>query len=310
MNIIEKVALFSDLLESLKSISYYSQGDFDTIEGKAKMYIRKFFGDKSYYLEEIERISYSPKVYSLSSGDELFESHFKSGLKKLRTLFEIILEDLKHSTNYEVVPIEITNRKTKQKPITQNKKSSLNDKQIHILIASPGDVVEDRELLLNSLETKFRRAEYESRCGYRIIVRGWEELASQSGYGQDIINTEILSKVDIVLAVFKHKLGTPTKDLGTGEERSKSGTAEELLYTIRNNDVENPPLGMAYFYSEAPKMSFDSPSLITSLKDWENLKKFKEDIKDDILYKSYKYGEDLLDTVCEDIVKNIEKYFA
>ena len=310
MNIIEKISLFSNLLESLNNVSYYSRDDFDTIEGKAKMYIRKFFGDNSHYLEEIERISYSPRMFFASSENDFFEDHFNSGLKKLRTLIGVILKDLKLSTNYEAVPIEFTSRKTKQKPITRNKKSSLNNKEIHILIASPGDVVEDRELLLNSLETKFRRAEYESRCGYRILVRGWEELASQSGYGQDIINTEILSKVDIVLAVFKHKLGTPTKDLDTGEERSKSGTAEELLYAIRNNDVKNPPLGMAYFYSEAPKMSFDSPSLSTSLKDWDDLKKFKEDIKDDILYKSYKTGEDLLDTACEDIVKNIEKYFA
>lgn len=118
---------------------------------------------------------------------------------------------------------------------------------------------------MNSLETKFRREEFESQCGKRIIVRGWEELSSQSGYGQDIINEQVLKNVDIVLAVFKHKLGTPTVDPITSIKREESGTAEELLFAINNASTISPPLGMAYFFCEAPKISFDSIDFEKSL---------------------------------------------
>ena len=310
MTINEQIRLFEDLLTQLQKVNYYSKDNFDTLEGKAKMYVRKFFGDKSHYLEEIESIRYSPIMFFSDSDDRIFANSFNSGVKSLCNLVIVIIEELKLSTNYEITNTENNVKESKPKPALQGKRDSLNEKEIHILIASPGDVVEERELLLNSLETKFRRAGYETRCGYRVIVRGWEELATQSGYGQDIINKQILEKVDIVLAIFKHKLGSPTKDIASGKERSKSGTAEELLYAIRNKDIDNPPLGMAYFYNEAPKISFDSPNFDNALKNWNELKDFKEDIKEDILYKSYKSPDELLDTSCEDIVKNIENYFA
>lgn len=310
MNIKEQIDLFKNLLTELQKVNYYSKENFDTLEGKAKMYVRKFFGDKSHYLDEMENINYSPTIFFGDSDDSYFASSFNSGVKSLCNLIIVIIEDLKLSTNYEPTAENKKSNPTATKPTSYGKRISKNDKEIHVLIATPGDLAEERELLLNSLESKFRRAGYETRCGYRIIVRGWEELATQSGYGQDIINEQILNQVDIVLAAFKHKLGTPTKDTSTGKKRSKSGTAEELLYAVRNEEIESPPLGMAYFYLEAPKMSFDSPNLKTAMENWEQLKEFKEEIKDDILYKSFKSGEDLLDISCEDLVKNIETYFA
>lgn len=310
MNIKEQIDLFTNLLEELQKITYYSKENFDTLEGKAKMYVRKFFGDNSHYLDEIENISYSPMIFFGGSDDSYFARSFNSGVKSLCNLIIVIIEDLKLSTNYESTSESKKSKHVVPKPSIIRKRNSINDKEIHVLIATPSDLSEERELLLNSLESKFRRVGYETRCGHRIIVRGWEELATQSGYGQDIINEQILKQVDIVLAAFKHKLGTPTKDVNTGDKRSKSGTAEELLYAIRNQEVENPPLGMAYFYLEAPKMSFDSPNLKTAMENWEHLKEFKEDIKNDILYKSFKSGEELLDISCEDLVKNIETYFA
>ena len=249
-------------------------------------------------------------IYFGDSDDSYFATSFNSGIKSLCNVITIIIEDLKLSSNYEITISNQANAKISTSQPQMGKRSSINAKEIHVLIATPGDLSEERELLLNSLESKFRRAGFEARCGYRIMVRGWEELASQSGYGQDIINSQILSKVDIVLAAFKHKLGTPTKDIATGADRSKSGTAEELLYAIRNKEINNPPLGMAYFYIEAPKMSFDSPDLKLAMDNWEKLKTFKENIKDDILYKGFKSAEDLLATCCEDLVKNIELYFV
>ncbi len=86
---------------------------------------------------------------------------------------------------------------------------------------------------------------------------------SQTGYGQDIINSDLVNQANIILAVFKHKLGTPTINPNNLQKRSDSGTAEELLSAIRNKKLENEPLGMAYFYYEAPVISL--PQLISIL---------------------------------------------
>ncbi len=170
-------------------------------------------------------------------------------------------------------------------------------------------MIRERELLLDKLETKFRRDHYEERCGARIIVEGWESIASQTGYAQDIINSDLVSKSNIILAVFRHKLGSPTIDIKTGKDRSPSGTAEELLYAIRNKLLTNPPLGMAYFYANAPVLSLDSVDFEKTKTNWERLKEFREEIKNEILYKTYKHEEEILEITCKDICDNIIKYF-
>jgi len=112
------------------------------------------------------------------------------------------------------------------------------------------------------------------------------------------------------LAIFKHKLGSPTIDVKTGKDRSQSGTAEELLFAIRNKLILTPPIGMAYFYAYAPVLSLDSVDFEIRKKDWERLKIFKEEIKNEILYKTYSKEEDLLDMISKDLSENIKKYFS
>ena len=211
----------------------------------------------------------------------------------------VIIEDIEVSSNYSNI---IINKKKRTKTTLDN--------VISVFIASPSDVGTERELLLNSLETKFRRDNFENQCGYRIIIHSWEELPSQVGYGQDLINDLLLKKADIIVAVFKHKLGTPIQDQSTNIQRSVSGTAEELLYAINKTSNPNAPLGMAYFYSEAPTMSFESMDFDKTLNEWKRLKEFKESIKGKILYKQYKSSEDLLDKVCRDLCQNIEQNFS
>ena len=111
------------------------------------------------------------------------------------------------------------------------------------------------------------------------------------------------------MAIFKHKIGTPTIDPATSNERAKSGTAEELLYAINNSSSINPPLGMAYFYSEAPSMSFESVDFQKTLEEWKKLKEFKSQIKYKILYKEFSSQEQLLTIACKDIFDNIKNHF-
>jgi len=309
----DQLKLFEDLLSEVSKINYSKSEQFDLIEERAKMYVRKFFGDNSHYLKDLNSIRYSPLIY-ISGVDPDYQSSFEGGLKKFKKIITIIIEDISLSTNYPTSTSTTTT--TTIPPVTApetianpGKRKALDGQTIQILIASPSDVTVEREVLLNSLETKFRREGFESQCGKRIIVRGWEELASQSGYGQDIINDQVLKKVDIVLAVFKHKLGTPTIDPKTSLKREESGTAEELLFAINNSSTNSPPLGMAYFFSEAPSMSFDSVDFEKAVDEWKRLKKFKQDIKHKILYKEYSSTDKLLTQACSDISDNIKRLF-
>ncbi len=176
--------------------------------------------------------------------------------------------------------------------------------EVHLVIASPGDTELERSHLLDRLEIQFRRGNHESHCGKRLIVHGWEHLASQEGYPQDVINKKIIEKMDIVVAVFKHKLGTPTINAKTGKKRALSGTAEELLQAL-NMANKDRPLGMAYFYSKAPVISIDSKDLATIKGNWDDLEKFKKRIQTKMIYKPYNEASDLLQTVINDIESNI-----
>jgi hypothetical protein len=195
----------------------------------------------------------------------------------------------------------------KEFSIIQKRKSKEKD-TINIIIASPGDTQAERNHVLEKLEIQFRRGNHEAHCSKRLIVHGWEDLASQVGYPQDIINGQIISKMDFVIAIFKHKLGTPTIDVNTGRNRTESGTVEELMAALDNTNREKP-LGMAYFYSKAPNPSFDSSDFDKIKQDWDRLKAFKESIIKKMIYKPYTESEDLLQAIILDLENNIKMYF-
>jgi len=298
-----EIELIKNLISSTSKISYSNKEEFDVIKKRTEMIIRKVFGDNSHYLEDMKNISYSPRIL-ISGGTTDWSGYFLSGLKHFKNLLQIMLEDIKLSSNYENETIS-SNIKTE----TGKKILTKSLKEVQVLIASPGDVKVERELLMDKLETKFRREHFEERCGARIIINGWENVASQSGYAQDIINNELVQKSDIVLAVFRHQLGSPTIDPRTGDERAPSGTAEEILFAIRNKAIKHPPLGMAYFYGNAPVISLDSINKDIIEKEWFRLKEFKEEISNEVLYKSYILEEEILDIACSDLCDNIIKYF-
>lgn len=298
-----EIELIESLINSAKKISYDSKEEFDVLQKRTDMIIRKIFGENSHYLEDLNNISYTP-MYVIGGSNTDWRSPFEKGLKEFRNVLQIMFEDKKLSSNYDNDSTS-DHIKTETGKIPEQKTL----KEIKVLIASPSDVKIERELLLDKLETKFRREHYEERCDARIIVDGWETIPSQTGYAQDIINDDLLLKTDIVLAVFRHRLGSKTINPKTGDERSISGTAEELLFAIRNKTLDNPPLGMAYFYSNAPIISLDSIDLDKIQNDWNRLKEFKDGISEEILYKSYNIEDEILDIACKDLCDNIIKYF-
>ena len=114
--------------------------------------------------------------------------------------------------------------------------------------------------------------------------------------------------MDFVIAIFKHKLGTPTFNQTTGEQIAESGTAEELLQALDYSKKDHP-LGMAYFYSKAPVISLDSVDLDKIKTEWDRLGKFKNKIRNKMIYKPFTDSKELLQTVLLDLEKNIIDYF-
>ena len=190
-----------------------------------------------------------------------------------------------------------------------NKRNPKSDLGINVVIASPGDTQQERKLLLDSLERRFRTDNHEQHCKFRILVNGWEDLASQNGYTQDVINERLIQESDFVISVFKHKLGTPTFDQQTGVQRAESGTVEELLQALDNSKLTHP-IGMAYFFSTAPNISLATPDFDKIVSEWKRLEEFKKSISTKIIYKPYTEPTELLNTILRDLEQNILNFIT
>ena len=238
--------------------------------------------------------------------------------KKLKTKDEkmafkdlkMILDDLSSASRWDQSIFEYwANRRDPraEKPAVAAKhgRKPIKNGEIKILIASPGDVMRERELLLDTLESRFRR-DHEKSVGYRVILTGWEQLPSVTGYPQDSINQMLTTQVDIIVGIFKHRLGTPTVDQKTGDRRSESGAAEEILYALNGKG----PLGMVYFSSKAPAQRLDNPNIDDELNQFRRLEKFKKEILNKVMLKNYRDAKDLITIVNDDLAKVITEYFV
>src|SRR5688572_22498801 len=100
MSIMNEIELLENLLESAKKVNYETKDQFDVLEKRTEMIIRKLFGSDSHYLKDLNNISYSPSVV-FSHGKTDWKSYFESGLKQFRNLIQVMIEDKKLSTNYD-----------------------------------------------------------------------------------------------------------------------------------------------------------------------------------------------------------------
>lgn len=140
---------------------------------------------------------------------------------------------------------------------------AFNATVLRVLIASPGDVPEEREAIPQIIRRwNSRHAETE---GIVLLPVMWE-IDGTPGYeqrkdGQEILNEDIVDKCDVVIAVFYSRLGTPTL-------RAKSGTVEEIQRFV---DAGKP---VAVYFSDRPL----SPSAINT-DQLAQLRAFKEDFR-------------------------------
>lgn len=116
---------------------------------------------------------------------------------------------------------------------------SFNANVLQVLIASPGDIQEERNAVESALHGwNSSRAEREQIL---LLPRRWESdtVPAMGGDGQEIINSQLVDKCDIVLVLFDSKLGMATP-------RAVSGTAEEMERAL---DAGKP---VHVWFSDAP----------------------------------------------------------
>lgn len=92
---------------------------------------------------------------------------------------------------------------------------------VPVMIASPGDVEEERKLIRNKIhEWNDDNAEFSKVI---LIAKGWETHSSpELGIRpQELINMRVLKECDLLIGVFWTRFGTPTG-------KSPSGTVEEI----------------------------------------------------------------------------------
>jgi hypothetical protein len=271
--------------------------------------LNDFLSDKTGIDVGMRQANLCKKCYS-----DLMKKKLTKNEEYLFADIKILLNFLSEQSKWEnsvfdkpIVPKLQTNTKnsTLKKPkttsILKEKKGIKENKKIKILIASPSDTEQEREVLKWKLAEKFRMKGYEEQTGFRLIVEGWESMPPQQGNAQEVINRLLLSQVNIVLGVLRHKIGTPTA-------KAISGTAEEILYALKGNPKEL--LGMVYFYSKKPRITVGDPGTNSVISQWKALEKFKKEVQSLAVYKPYSSFDDLLENVVDDVANNIKQYFG
>ena len=130
---------------------------------------------------------------------------------------------------------------------------------IPVMIASPGDVSEERNLIRDIIHEW--NDIHSMQMNSVLMPVGWETHSSPDlgGRPQALINKNVLEMCDLLVGVFWTRIGTPT-----GE--AESGTAEEI-----RKHVEAGKPAMVYFSTSpvAPEsLDPDQYKALTDFKDW------------------------------------------
>ena len=130
---------------------------------------------------------------------------------------------------------------------------------IPIMIASPGDVVEERDVARDVIQ----EWNYINSLPSRTVLMpvGWDTHSSPElgGRPQELINERVLKDCDLLVGIFWTRIGTPTG-------KSASGSVEEI-----ERHIEAGKPAMVYFSSApvAPQnLDQEQFSALTDFKEW------------------------------------------
>ncbi len=140
---------------------------------------------------------------------------------------------------------------------------------IKVMIASPGDVTEERAIVTDELHG-WNDVNASTRQSVLLPVK-WETHSTpeHGAHPQTIINRQLLDDADLLIAIFSTRIGTPTKE-------HMSGTVEEIKKHVATGKTAK------IYFSDVP----EHPSLIDT-NQRILLEEFKKECRDTSLYAGY-----------------------
>lgn len=130
---------------------------------------------------------------------------------------------------------------------------------LSIFLASPSDVVQERDIVVKCVEkwNAIRGKSY----GYLFELLNWERSTSASvaDYGQSAVNRQIGDDYDAMIALFWHRIGSPTP-------HHRSGTTEEYSRAIERFKNGAPIEIGVYFKSANPPFNDIDPDQLKALR--------------------------------------------
>ncbi|KAA3438290.1 hypothetical protein [Rufibacter hautae] len=143
-------------------------------------------------------------------------------------------------------------------------------KVFRILIASPSDVEEEREIIARVIQEWNDLHSYDKKVV--LLPLRWETHASpeMGKRPQEFINRDVVDYCDMAIGVFWTRIGSPTEDFD-------SGTIEEIEKVGANGKI------VMLYFSKA-KVELDN----VDLEQYKKLKEFKKKTYDNGLVENYK----------------------
>jgi nucleoside 2-deoxyribosyltransferase len=161
-------------------------------------------------------------------------------------------------------------------------------KVYRILIASPRDV-EEEEKIIREQSYKWNAA---NTTGMKIILMPirWNTDATPSleGRGQSVINSQLVDSCDLLIGIFRTRLGTPTPE-------ADSGTVEEIE---RANNQGKPCL--VYFHDPVTEVGIDKEQ-------YQKLQIYKKELQTKGLTDNYNSLDEFRDKVYGHISSVVHK---
>ncbi len=155
----------------------------------------------------------------------------------------------------------------------------------NVMVASPGDVAEERQAVRSAIG-RWNDLHAEEK-GIVLLPIGWDTHAypTLGSHPQDIVNKQVASRADILVAVFGARIGTPT-------EEHISGTVEEIEGAI----VAGKPV---LVYLSSGDIRRDT----LNVEQYTKLEEFKKGCQSRGLYAEYDSAEALQTRLQDDLVR-------
>jgi hypothetical protein len=147
-----------------------------------------------------------------------------------------------------------------------------------VVVASPSDISEERETLANRIVHELNRGIAADR-DLRLDVYRWETDA-QPGFHvqgpQEAVDSVLrIEDCDILIAIFWHVFGTPTRGAASGTEHEFNTAYNSWKRTLRPD--------IKIYFNQAPF----TPKKTREATQWRRVLRFKEKIAKDGLYQEY-----------------------